>query len=118
MYWLAPETKGRPLQAIRGYWESGGHWPHEQTLRENHFETDFHTICIRLSRPAYRDRSLVERKVAQAVAKVSRYLTVEVTEGEQGLEIARGLCGSGVDWLTDTGSVPVYAPSQMPIWWM
>ena len=39
----------------------------------------------RLSRPAYRDRSLVERKVAQAVAKVTRYLVVEVTDGEQGL---------------------------------
>jgi sugar porter (SP) family MFS transporter len=24
---LAPETKGRPLEAIRVYWENGGHWP-------------------------------------------------------------------------------------------
>jgi SP family galactose:H+ symporter-like MFS transporter len=24
---LAPETKGRPLEAIRTYWENGGHWP-------------------------------------------------------------------------------------------
>ena len=33
--WLAPETKGRPLEAIRIYWENGGHWPPEQeTLRE------------------------------------------------------------------------------------
>jgi hypothetical protein len=45
------------------------------------------TIRGRLSRPASRDRSLVERKVAQAVAKVARYLTVEVTEGKQGLEV-------------------------------
>lgn len=24
---LAPETKGRPLDAIKGYWENGGKWP-------------------------------------------------------------------------------------------
>jgi hypothetical protein len=24
---LAPETKGRPLEAIRLYWENGGRWP-------------------------------------------------------------------------------------------
>jgi hypothetical protein len=24
---LAPETKGRPLEAIRMYWENGGRWP-------------------------------------------------------------------------------------------
>jgi hypothetical protein len=24
---LAPETKGRPLEAIRAYWENGGRWP-------------------------------------------------------------------------------------------
>jgi len=29
---LAPETRGRPLEAIRVYWESGGRWPSE---REN-----------------------------------------------------------------------------------
>jgi sugar porter (SP) family MFS transporter len=27
---LAPETKGRPLEAIRAYWENGGSWPAEQ----------------------------------------------------------------------------------------
>lgn len=25
--WLAPETKGRPLEAIRLFWENGGRWP-------------------------------------------------------------------------------------------
>ncbi len=32
---MAPETKGRPLEAIRIYWEHGGHWPpEEETLAE------------------------------------------------------------------------------------
>jgi sugar porter (SP) family MFS transporter len=32
---MAPETKGRPLEAIRVYWENGGHWPTERdTLRQ------------------------------------------------------------------------------------
>lgn len=30
---LAPETKGRPLEAIRIYWENGGHWPKEEAER-------------------------------------------------------------------------------------
>ncbi len=48
---------------------------------------DLHTIRGRLSRPAYRDRGLVERKVAQAVAKVARYLQVEVTASSQRLAL-------------------------------
>lgn len=28
---LAPETKGRPLEAIRSYWENGGRWPDPTT---------------------------------------------------------------------------------------
>jgi hypothetical protein len=31
VWWLAPETKGRPLEAIRAYWENGGRWPAEAT---------------------------------------------------------------------------------------
>lgn len=27
VWWLAPETRGRPLEAIRAYWENGGKWP-------------------------------------------------------------------------------------------
>ena len=27
VWWLAPETKGRPLESIREYWENGGRWP-------------------------------------------------------------------------------------------
>jgi len=30
---LAPETKGRPLEAIRVYWENGGKWPPEGETR-------------------------------------------------------------------------------------
>jgi hypothetical protein len=26
---MAPETKGRPLEATRVYWENGGRWPPE-----------------------------------------------------------------------------------------
>jgi len=29
VYVLAPETKGRPLEAIRTYWYNGGSWPEE-----------------------------------------------------------------------------------------
>ena len=29
VYVLAPETKGRPLEAIRAYWFNGGSWPGE-----------------------------------------------------------------------------------------
>jgi MFS transporter, SP family, arabinose:H+ symporter len=31
---MAPETKGRPLEAIRVYWENGGRWPSEKATRE------------------------------------------------------------------------------------
>jgi sugar porter (SP) family MFS transporter len=30
--WMAPETKGRPLEAIRVYWENGGRWPPEREM--------------------------------------------------------------------------------------
>lgn len=30
VYLLAPETKGRPLEDIRHYWEQGGHWPEDE----------------------------------------------------------------------------------------
>ncbi len=33
VYVLAPETKGRPLEAIRGYWYNGGRWPEESETR-------------------------------------------------------------------------------------
>ena len=29
VYALAPETRGRPLEAIRTYWHNGGRWPEE-----------------------------------------------------------------------------------------
>ncbi len=31
VWWLAPETKGRPLESIRAYWENGGRWPQDTT---------------------------------------------------------------------------------------
>ena len=31
---MAPETKGKPLEAIRVYWENGGHWPPEDETAE------------------------------------------------------------------------------------
>jgi len=30
---MAPETMGRPLEAIRVYWENGGHWPPEDETK-------------------------------------------------------------------------------------
>jgi hypothetical protein len=27
VFMLAPETRGRPLESIRVYWENGGRWP-------------------------------------------------------------------------------------------
>jgi transposase len=45
------------------------------------------TIKRRLSRPAYRERSLVERKVADAVGKIARYLRVTVVDAEHGLDV-------------------------------
>lgn len=48
---------------------------------------DLWTVQRRLGLPAYRDRALVERKVAQAAAKVRRYLSTEVTETPQGLQL-------------------------------
>ena len=32
VWWLAPETKGRPLESIRGYWENGGRWPDDKAV--------------------------------------------------------------------------------------
>ena len=29
VWWLAPETMGRPLDSIRFYWENGGRWPED-----------------------------------------------------------------------------------------
>lgn len=45
------------------------------------------TIKHRLSRPVDRDRGLVERKAAEAVAKVERYLRVAVVDTEPGLDV-------------------------------
>ena len=33
IYVLAPETKGRQLEAIRHYWYNGGKWPEEEKAR-------------------------------------------------------------------------------------
>lgn len=45
------------------------------------------TIKHRLSRPAYRDRRLVERKTAEAISRVSRYVRVEVIEADRGFDL-------------------------------
>jgi transposase len=46
------------------------------------------TIRRRLSRPVYRQRALVERKVAAASAKVARYLSVSITESASTLTLS------------------------------
>ena len=48
------------------------------------------TIRHRLGLPVYRDRRFVERKVQAAVAKVGRYLRVEVIELGKGLSGGQG----------------------------
>lgn len=45
-------------------------------------------IRQRLSRPAYRDRALVERKIAVALAKVPRYLHITLADTPNGLTLA------------------------------
>jgi transposase len=45
-------------------------------------------IRQRLSRPAYRERALVERKVAAALTKVERYLHVTVADAPNGMALA------------------------------
>jgi transposase len=45
-------------------------------------------IRQRLTRPAYRDRALVERKVAAACAKVERYLNVTIAAVPQGFSVS------------------------------
>jgi MFS transporter, SP family, arabinose:H+ symporter len=32
VWWLAPETTGRPLESIRRYWENGGRWPDDMPI--------------------------------------------------------------------------------------
>ena len=44
-------------------------------------------IKARLGRPAYRQRALVQRKVAEAVAKVRPFVPVEVVELPQGFDV-------------------------------
>jgi transposase len=49
---------------------------------------DLWTIRRRLRLPSYRQRALVERKVAVAIAKVAPYLTVQIDETDQGLTLS------------------------------
>ena len=37
VWWLAPETKGRPLEDIRRFWENGGRWPEEERPASERF---------------------------------------------------------------------------------
>ena len=64
------------------------------------------TIKHRLGRPVYRDRRLVERKAGEAIAKVGRYLRVEVIELSEGLS---GEQGEGFDlrWTLDRNQLRV-----------
>lgn len=49
---------------------------------------DLWTIRRRLHLPSYRQRALVERKVAAAIAKVAGYLTVSIDETAQGIAVS------------------------------
>jgi SP family arabinose:H+ symporter-like MFS transporter len=40
IWWLAPETKGRPLEAIRAYWENDGRWPEPGAAEPSRFVRD------------------------------------------------------------------------------
>ena len=37
VWWLAPETKGRPLEDIRSFWENGGRWPEGERQASERF---------------------------------------------------------------------------------
>ena len=64
------------------------------------------TIKHRLGRPVYRDRTLIERKGQEAIAKVGRYLQIEVVDLSEGLSEGKGF---DLRWTLDRNQLRVDA---------
>ena len=91
VWWLAPETKGRPLEAIRAYWENGGAWPAGRATRRR---VGRRTVSRATERPAAPRRTptdaLGRRGGRPAAARHRRHRTQGLVEHHEVRVVAGG----------------------------